>query len=194
MRAKTFRGYAARPGNRAAVQAMQQFSLHPRKWIVLTGGRGTGKTHLMAAVANDLLDCPPAKTGRAWPLYVIVPDFLAYVRSAFDRETGALSGSAEARIKQAIDADVLLLDDLGAEQRTAWADETLYRIINARYSNESPTVFATNAPFSQMEPRIASRLQDWRIASVVAMTGHDERTHRIPTVGDTVAPQPTGGK
>jgi DNA replication protein DnaC len=102
------------------------------------------------------------------------------VRAAYDHDRDAFSDSAEERIQQAINADVLLLDDLGAESRTAWVDETLYRILNARYNDVRPTVIATNEPLHRLEPRIASRMQERRFSMVVGMVGPDERL-RLPT-------------
>lgn len=192
LRMRDFGGFHTTPATTEAFDAMSAFALKPSGWIVLRGSRGTGKSHLLAAVANYLLDHPAtgdtsdasaARRGRAWPLYVVVPDFLAYVKSAFDRAPVSRSDSAEDRIQQAIDADVLLLDDLGAESTSAWSNETLYRIINGRYNELRATVVATNCAMGQLEPRIASRLQDWRLSVVVDMIGSDERLRR-----------PTGGK
>lgn len=195
LRTRHFGNLPQTPANEEAFDHMSTFAVKPSGWIVLRGKTGTGKTHLLAAVANYLLDHPAtgeadataARRGRAWPLYVVVPDFLAYVKAGYDHDRDKFSDSAEERIQQALTADVLLLDDMGAESRTAWVDETLYRIINGRYNEARPTVVATNCALGQLEPRIASRLQDWRISVVVDMVGPDERLRRPAVVKSGVA-------
>jgi DNA replication protein DnaC len=47
-------------------------------------------------------------------------------------------------LRPVIDADVLVLDDLGAERTSEWVDETLNLIVNARYSDRRTTIFTSN--------------------------------------------------
>lgn len=157
---------------REAKAALETFAGDPQGWIVLSGAWGTNKTRLMAACANALLDA-----GQHFPLYVVVPDFLDYVRSAYDVEQGVVSESANERIEQAINADVLMLDDLGAQSATPWADEKLFRIINARYNAGAPLVVTTNLSTQTIEPRIRSRLFDVRMTQMREYTfgGPDQR-------------------
>lgn len=158
-----------------AKTALEAFASAPSGWIILSGAWGTNKTRLMAATANALLDA-----GQHWPLYVVVPDFLDYVRAAYDKEVGMVSESANDRIEQAINADVLMLDDLGAQSSTPWADEKLFRIINARYNAGAPLVVTTNLVNEAMEPRIRSRLFDLRLTQgrMFRFGGPDQRATR----------------
>ena len=41
-------------------------------------------------------------------------------------------------------AEVLVLDELGATVPTNWVRDTLYQIINTRYNNKKLTIFTTN--------------------------------------------------
>src|SRR5262249_20076040 len=127
---------------------------------------GTGKTHLVAAIANQLMHTDAA------PLYVVVPDFLAFLRDGFESGHG---DGAEARMEQAKAAGVLLLDDLGAEKRSEWADEQLERLLNHRYYERLPTVIGSNLIPDEMEMRIASRMQDRRLSRVVPILASDYR-------------------
>lgn len=188
MRALTFESYYPSRETREACAAMHAFAEEPSGWLVLTGGVGCGKTHLLAACANELL---------AWgrhPLYVVVPDFLDYLRRAYavdvawrddarddGLDTGERADMSE-RMRQAISADVLLLDDLGAEKRTAWTDERLYMVLNARYNAGAPTVIATNGtPDSGLiEGRIASRMSDVALSRVLVLVGEDFRLRERP--------------
>lgn len=196
MRTLAFSGYLPSRETRVSWQAMRAFAADPAGWIVLAGGVGTGKTHLLAACANELL--ASGQEGRH-PLYVVVPDFLDYLRAVFvdhafdwesDEETGERADMSE-RMHAAIHADVLLLDDLGAEKRTPWTDERLYMVLNARYNAAAPTVIATNVtPESgSIEGRIASRMSDVALSQVLVMVSEDfrlrsdHRPYRAPRAG-----------
>lgn len=156
------------PTLREAAGALEQFARQPEGWVVLTGDPGMGKTHLLAATAHRLM-----ATGRAHPLYVVAPDFLDYLRDGFADD--AIGADQSARMRQAIDADVLLLDDLGAEKRTAWTDERMYLLLNLRYNRRAPTVIASNVPYARLEERIADRMQDRAISREFALMGKSFR-------------------
>ena len=113
--------------------------------------------------------------GHRYPLYVVVPVWLDYIRAGFDAQGAGLSDSAIQRKQQAMSADVLLLDDVGAESETAWTQEQLYQVLNARYNTRAPTVIATNRLPQQLEPRIRSRLSDWRLVEECVLAGPDQR-------------------
>ena len=53
-----------------------------------------------------------------------------------------------------------MIDDLGTQNATPWAQEKLYQIFNYRYVNRLPTVVTTNQPLEEIEGRIHSRLRD----------------------------------
>ena len=85
-------------------------------------------------------------------------------------------------VKDMIDCDLLVLDDLGAERQTAWVVETLYVVVNGRYDRMKPTIATSNLdlvglaegltptdnPDSVSGERIVRRLED--ASCVVAMT------------------------
>lgn len=180
MRSLTFETYHPSRETReawAAIRAFAEDPCGPSGWLVLVGGVGCGKTHLLAACANELL-----ARGRH-PLYVVVPDWLDYLRDAFgnDDEGGERADLSE-RMRQACEADVLLLDDLGAEKRTPWTDERLYIVLNARYNAGAPTVVATNVPPDSglIEGRIASRMSDVALSRVLVLVGEDFRLRERP--------------
>jgi DNA replication protein DnaC len=151
----------------AACGVLRAFADAPEGWVLLLGNRGTGKTHLLAAVANELL----ARGEMA--MYVVVPDFLDYLRSGYDSER--FSESASLRMEDCRNTPVLLLDDLGSEKSSPWTDEQLYRLLNHRSNEGLPTVVASNVMPDALEPRIASRLQDAALARVVLLEGEDQR-------------------
>jgi DNA replication protein DnaC len=169
---KTFETFdcARSESARNACAILREFADNPEGWVLLHGNRGTGKTHLLAAVANALM---ARGDGQYMPLYVVVPDFLEYLRAGYDSDK--LSESASWRMADARECPVLLLDDLGVEKRSPWSDEQMYQLLNHRYNEGLPTVIASNVMLDELEPRIASRIQDSSLSRRVVLAGEDQR-------------------
>jgi DNA replication protein DnaC len=110
-REKSFTRFNPRvPGVQEAYRASREYARRPDGWLVLVGGNGCGKTHLAAAIANDCLD-------QSWAVYCSsVPDMLDHLRSAF-APTAPVAYDRLFSIVRA--ADLLVLDDLGAEQSSS---------------------------------------------------------------------------
>lgn len=133
-----------------ARKAAEEFSNNLQGWLLLEGTYGCGKTHLAAAIAN-------AAVQRGVPtLFITVPDLLDSLRFAY----GNPETTFEARFEEIRNADLLVMDDFGTQNATAWAQEKLFQIINYRYINNLPTVITTNLILDEIESRIRSRLQD----------------------------------
>lgn len=135
-------------------------------WLFMFGGYGTGKTHLLGAAFYALLDA-----GRP-PIYTVAPLLLDYIRKGIGAE-----GRDEyaARFDAVRECPLLILDDLGAEGRSKWTDETLFKLVDYRYRLKLPLAVATNLRPDELEPRIASRLQDRRLSRTLVMRGRDWR-------------------
>jgi len=134
---------------RIACEKAMAFSRKPNGWLLLRGHYGCGKTHLAAAIANECLR-------RGQPvLFVNAPDLLDHLRATFGPESEV---SFDERFEEVRDAPVLILDDLGTQNATPWAQEKLYQIFNHRYNAQLPTVITTNQDLSEIDPRLRSRL------------------------------------
>ncbi len=149
----------------AAKEIAERFAQDPQGWLLLEGGYGCGKTHLAAAIANFAV-------ARGIPtLFITVPDLLDMLRFAFqDPET-----TFEERFEEVRNASLLVLDDFGTQNATAWAQEKLFQIMNYRYINRLPTVITTNLMLDEIESRIRSRLQDESFVIHVHITAPDYR-------------------
>lgn len=157
-----------------AFNQAQTFSRGMAGWLVLLGGYGCGKTHLAAAIANFAV-------GMGVPtLFLTVPDLLDWLRYSYDS-----SDSFESRFEEIRNIGLLVLDDLGTQNATAWASEKLYQIFNHRYTNRLPLVVTSNQSLEEIDGRIQSRLRDPELVTMARITAPD---YRSPTA-DTSQPR-----
>jgi DNA replication protein DnaC len=152
-----------------AFQAAELFAHYPQGWLLLTGPTGTGKTHLLAAIAQQLI------ATQHTPLFICAPDFLDFLRDGFDAKNGKATSSTKSRFEQVRNVEILLVDDLGADKATDWATEQWYKLFNYRYSRRMPTVVATNLPIEHFEPRLRSRLKDRALVTTIETDSEDFR-------------------
>jgi len=139
------------------------------KWLVIWGERGSGKSHLCAAVDNHL-----AQFGIP-SLFITMPDVLASLREAIDLQSNTEQESFSGRMKLFKTVPVLILDDLAAESESSWSEGVLFEIIDYRYRNRMATMIATNVNPDDFDPRIASRMQDTEFCTVCENAAPDYR-------------------
>ena len=90
-------------------------------------------------------------------MFVFVPDLLDFLRAAFNP---ASTLSLDERFEQVKKAELLVLDDLGAQSATTWASEKLFQLINYRYVARLPTVFTIATDNLPLETRFHARVFD----------------------------------
>jgi DNA replication protein DnaC len=106
------------------------------KGLLLEGQPGVGKTHLAVAVLKQVI----ATTG-ARGLFYDTRDLLRVIRSTYDPSIRATELDI---LRPVMHADLLVLDDLGAEKTSEWVDETMNLIVNTRYNERRLTLFTSN--------------------------------------------------
>lgn len=106
------------------------YAANPIGWLCFHGAYGAGKSHLAAAIAH-------LRVSAGWSVrYRSVPGMLDAIKEGFK------DGSSDMVFHDVLGADLLILDDLGAQHLTGWGYERLFRIINER--QHRPTIITTN--------------------------------------------------
>lgn len=139
--ARTFANFQTNtPGrtkaHRIAKEYADNFAAHLANGdgLYIEGTFGTGKTHLAAAIAIDLME-----QGRS-VIFKTADDLLRDIKATFD-ETGRQEQRVVDKLKN---CDLLVIDDIGKEQATDWSTAQLYAIINDRYERMKPLIITTN--------------------------------------------------
>ena len=104
--------------------------------LLFMGSVGVGKTHLAIAVLRELIE----KKGVT-SLFYESGSLLKAIQDSYN----PVSQTSEMRVLAPVyQAEVLVLDELGATVPTNWVRDTLYQIINTRYNHKKLTIFTTN--------------------------------------------------
>lgn len=150
----------------------------PKRGLYIYGPFGTGKSFIIGALANELAE------RRIRTVVVYVPEFLREIKNAIQEQ------NLHEKVSYVKEADVLILDDFGAEAMTTWTrDEILGAILQHRMAEQLPTFFTSNLNLKELEhhltytqrgekdvikaARIMERIQ--AVARPVALGGENRR-------------------
>ena len=144
--------------------------------LLLMGPVGVGKTHLSVAIIRDLIE----KKGIPCLFYEF-GSLLKEIQNSYN----PISQTSEYKVLAPVfEADVLVLDELGASKPTDWVRDTMMQIINTRYNDKKLTIFTTNYLDGRraerdetLEDRIGVRLRSrlFEMCKTVQIEGEDYR-------------------
>jgi len=160
----------ARASMHAALLSCLAFAHKPVGWLYLHGPTGVGKSHLASAVARSIADHRHVSA-----CYASEPALMAFIRAGWDRSSAL---SADERIANLQEADLLIIDDIGTAHRpkgdtAAWVDAQLFDVLHPRYQYSRATILTSNLPPSKLEQRLASRISGR--ATVLHIDNTDQR-------------------
>jgi DNA replication protein DnaC len=173
-------------------ESLQRAAAHARKLAVafpvvsrglfFEGQPGVGKTHLAVAILKQVMQASGARG-----LFYDTRDLLRIIRSTYDPSIRTTELEV---LRPVMEADLLVLDDLGAEKTSEWVEETMNLIVNTRYNEQRVTIFTSNYPdipddtdpnalLFRIGSRMRSRLHE--MCEFLALDGADYR--ELPTNG-----------
>ena len=135
-----------------------------RNGFIITGDKGTGKTHIAAAIANYLLNKGTAV------IFMTERNLLGKIREAYSKSRNyGNDGQSESEIRHIYETvPLLVIDDLGKEKATEWTLATLYAIVDGRYDRAMPTIITTNYDTQNLIKRITPQDGDYDLNKVTA--------------------------
>jgi DNA replication protein DnaC len=114
---------------------VHEFPCGEKPGLLLTGHTGTGKTHLAVGALKAVID-----KGHQG-IFFDYQNLLDRIRSSYDKTSGSSDREA---YRSALEAEVLLLDDLGSHRVTEWVEDTVTSIVTYRCNHRKPLIVTTN--------------------------------------------------
>lgn len=143
--------------------------------LLLMGTVGVGKTHLAVSILKGLIE-----RGFSCMFYEF-GGLLKEIQNSYNY----ISQTSELKVlAPVLNAEILVLDEIGASKPTDWVRDTMAHIINSRYNDRKLTIFTTNYLDKQtnereetLEDRIGVRLRSrlYEMSKTVQINGEDFR-------------------
>lgn len=138
------------PNRVEAITAIDQFlevakKRIPQRGIFFSGPFGVGKTYFLGAIANELQALNISST------LIYMPEFVREIQGSISDNT------VQDKVNVFKEAEVLMIDDIGAENLSAWfRDEVLGAILQYRMMENMPVFFTSNYTMEQLEEVLAT--------------------------------------
>lgn len=129
--------------------------------LILSGGVGTGKTHLACAIARYVIT---EHLKRA--TYTSVVDAVRQVRRTYDRDTEETESDVLDRLSG---VPLLILDEVGVQSGTDHEYATLFEVLNRRYADVLPTILISNLGMEELKSALSERVVDRMLEEGVAL-------------------------
>jgi len=140
--------YDAAAGSRHAHTIVSRWSAElqrggrPTRGLLLYGPTGSGKTHLAVSIIREAIYRRFMRS-----VFINVPEWLNEIREAWNASDAASPPNPDGY-------ELAIIDDLGAENATRWAQERIYSLVNHRAQTRALTVITTNLDPAEIQPRL----------------------------------------
>ena len=165
----------------AAERFVEEYPMSPPFGLLFMGRPGVGKTHLAVGIIKRLI-----RDKSVGCLFRTFPELLKEIQNSYN----PISKSSElSLLTPVLDAEVLVLDELGAQNPSSWVRDTVGYILNYRYNENKVTILTTNFPdepsgttprkgiSDSLTDRIGERMRSrlYEMCKTVTMVGSDFR-------------------
>ncbi len=184
LKSYSFNNYKVTSENKKALNKAKEYADNYIKKIekgslFITGGVGTGKTHLAASIANELI------RNEIPVVFGTLINLLNDIKDSYSSD-GEKEGYIIERYSK---VNMLIIDDLGKERPSEWTLEKLFTIINNRYENNLPVIITTNYNRDKLRERLSNN-KNYEIADSIisrlyemckgiAIYGNDKRKELV---------------
>lgn len=139
--------------------------------LILSGGPGTGKTHLALSVAKQI-----ALIGFQ-AKYLTTRKLLRQIRDTWGKRSELTEQQIMDRLAE---VDLLIIDEIGVQRGTDDELNTIFEIIDERYQNRRPSILISNLPWLELKQVIGDRSADRLRDCGGKMLTFDWKSHRAP--------------
>jgi len=137
--------------------------------LLFVGSVGVGKTHLAAGIIKALI--------REKGIHCLFCDYRELLKEIQNSYNTSVQATEMEVLRPVFDAEVLVLDELGAVRSTEWVFDTVNYVLNSRYNDNKTTIITTNFPDA---PEAEPEIDNLRTATAA------ERAARRETLGDRI--------
>ncbi|MGH9577673.1 MAG: ATP-binding protein [Terriglobales bacterium] len=144
---------------------VEEYPSHDATGLLLVGGIGVGKTHLGVGVLKDLIR-------KGIPgLFCDYRELLKQIQNSYNASVQTTEMEV---LRPVFEAELLVLDELGAVKPSEWVWDTVSLILNTRYNDKRATLITTNFP-----DRPAAAVESSPMSRAAASAREDTRGDRI---------------
>ena len=157
------------PGTDFAGRFVEEYPIE-KTGLLFVGTVGVGKTHLAVGIIKDLI--------REKGIHCLFCDYRELLKSIQNSYNSSVQATEMEILRPVFEAEVLVLDELGAVRSTEWVFDTVNYVLNSRYNDNKTTIITTNFPDGPSRTR--AEIDNLRSPSAA------ERAARRETLGDRI--------
>ena len=147
-----------------------EFPLGSEHGLLLMGPCGVGKTHLAVAALKEIV-----LRGHSG-LFYDYRELLKEIQDSYNAENQATEMGV---LEPVLQAEILVLDDVGSSKPSLWALETVGHVLNTRYNEKRVTLLTTNYLDAETPANGAAPAPNPRVIGLRAPTIEDSLTERV---------------